>query len=97
MTKKWPRYLEKYTHHAVEEMSPFKFVFKREAMISKAEELQLKDEVAIKLFYGEVRNNIMNGRYPLASVEESLMFASLQAQVSYVDFIQEKHGNGFIT
>jgi hypothetical protein len=51
------------------------------------------DHVAIKLLYGEARNNVMSGRYPLRNVEEAVTMASLQAQVT-ADYDPTKHGPG---
>ena len=102
MMNKWPRYLEKYTHSTSNENNnanaTSKFIFKREAMITKASEMKLQDEVAIKLLYGEARTNVMNGRYPLTTIDELITMATLQAQVSYGTFVASKHqsGTGFI-
>lgn len=98
MVEKWPRWLEKYTHttdDSDKSSGAYKFVFKREAMATKDQERQLTDETAIKLLYGEARNNIMNGRYPIHnSVEDAISLAALQMQVNYGDFNAAKHGPG---
>lgn len=62
MVHKWPRYLEKYTHNSEIPTgnSSYKFVFKREALVTKENEEMIEDLVAIKLLYGEARNRILN-------------------------------------
>lgn len=97
MTGKWRRWMEKYTHSS--QTSPnFKFVLKREAMCSREYERQIKDEVAIKLLYGEARNNVISGRYP-CSWDEAVKLAALQLQITYGNFQAGKHGTAttFIT
>jgi carbonic anhydrase len=67
MVQKWPRWVEKYAHiQSLENANMYKFIFKREAMVSRDMDRRVKDEVAIKLLYGEARTNIMQGRYPLS-------------------------------
>lgn len=97
MVDKWPRWLEKYTHttdDSEKTAGSYKIVFKREAMVTKDQERQIKDETAIKLLYGEARNNMMNGRYPITSLEDAVQLAGIQLQVNYSDFNAGKHGPG---
>lgn len=98
MVAKWPRYMEKYTHHTADaavENNPvenYKLIFKREAMVTKSDEEQCQDPVALKLLYGEARNNVMNGRYPLNTVDQAVEMGALQAYVSHGDYMADKHG-----
>jgi hypothetical protein len=104
MIAKWPRYVEKYTHNsfmaeAKVSTPPFKFVFKREAMVTKEQEQQIKDETAIKLLFGEAKNNYISGRYPVEKTEDAALLAGIQLQISYGDYNPQKHGptTGFVS
>jgi hypothetical protein len=95
IVKKWRRWFEKYTHQRNDSAASgkYKFLFKREAMLTIEQERQTKDEVAIKLLYGEARNSVMNGRYPV-KLDDAVTLAALQLQISFGDFYVNKHGNG---
>lgn len=98
MTAKWPRYLEKYTHsndiYSAQSATSYKFVFKREAMFSVKQEREIKDEVAIKLLFGEARNNVFAGRYPFSSADEFAKVTGLVLFITYGDYNEAKHGVG---
>ncbi|KAI3637497.1 hypothetical protein MIR68_004146 [Amoeboaphelidium protococcarum] len=94
MVAKWPRYMEKYTHSQdVVNATDYKFVFKREAMVSVMQERQIVDEVAIKLLYGEARNNVIRARYPV-SLDDGIKLAAIQLQINYGEYNEAKHGFG---
>jgi hypothetical protein len=96
VVKKWRRWVEKYTHQRPDSLasSKYKFVYKREAMVTVEAERRITDSSALKLLYGEARNNFMSGRYPISSVSDGVQLASLQLQVSFGDFQMHKHGPG---
>jgi hypothetical protein len=66
-------------------------------MTNKKAEESAKDESAIKLIYGEARNNLISGRYPLASLDDAATLGGMQLQISYGDYTPGKHapGTGF--
>lgn len=102
LVKKWPKYLEKYTHNieAIENpnspYNSFMLIYKREAIISRNVERKCSDEASIRLFYGEARQNVLSGRYP-CSVEDVITLAALQMQTMYGDYDKNKHIIGFLS
>jgi len=102
LAKKWPKYLEKYTHsiEAIEnpesEFNTFTYIYKREAIISRNVERKCSDEASIRLFYGEARQNVLTGRYP-CTTDDVVNLAALQMQTMYGDYDESKHVMGFLT
>ena len=94
MIRKWPYWFEKYTHRTDMQASTYKLVFKREAMVTKDMERECKDEVALKLLYGEARNNIMLGRYPVVDPNEAAVLAAMHLLNTHGTFDPRKHGPG---
>ncbi|ORX52157.1 second domain of [Piromyces finnis] len=102
LAKKWPKYLEKYTHsiEAIDnpnsEYNNFIYIYKREAIISRNVERKCSDEASIRLFYGEARQNVLTGRYPCTE-DDVITLAALQMQTMYGDYDEGKHVIGFLS
>lgn len=94
MVEKWPRYFEKYTHRPETDSGTFKFVYRREAMVSIEAESRIFDAAAIKLLYGEARKNIMTGRYPVPDPNEAAKLAAMHLLSTHGTYDPQKHGPG---
>ncbi|KAI8902115.1 hypothetical protein BC833DRAFT_613962 [Globomyces pollinis-pini] len=97
----WHNWVTKYTHvpEAANPSHPvnnYWLVYRREALVSIAEEKQNAGQKAISLLYGEAKRNIMSGKYVCTQMAFATI-AGIQQQILHGDYDQSKTPIGYLS
>ncbi|RKO96558.1 hypothetical protein CXG81DRAFT_11181, partial [Caulochytrium protostelioides] len=98
---KWYQFMMQYAHfpeasNPNDSINRHWFIYRREASLSRQLEITCKEDVAIKLLYGEAKRNIHSGRWP-CSIGDAISLAALQLQSISGDYHVKKNPHGYLS
>ena len=91
--RQWPEILDKFTYGA--ENEECRFIFKRDAFVSKQIERKVRDPIAINLLFHEARHMVIDSLYP-CNADDAVYLAAILMQLTYGDHKPNVHREGFL-